>query len=98
MPSSSRGRWWPPRPAAAARDLALADYQATRDHLSVPMADVVDEIAAFDWTLARLRRLLLEMSSAMADEVEALASLDTPVAYPRAGASASRPRPMPAVT
>ncbi|MGZ4618733.1 MAG: NAD(P)/FAD-dependent oxidoreductase [Frankiaceae bacterium] len=59
------------------RDLALADYQATRDHLSVRMADVVDEIAAFDWTLARLRRLLLEMSSAMADEVEALTALDT---------------------
>jgi flavin-dependent dehydrogenase len=59
------------------RDLALADYQATRDHLTVRMADVVDEIAAFDWSLARLRRLLLEMSSAMAGEVEALTALDT---------------------
>ena len=58
------------------RDLALADYQAIRDRLCVPMFDVVDEIAAFEWTVARLRRLLLEMSSAMAAEVEALAALD----------------------
>ena len=58
------------------RNLALAGYQATRDQLSVRMADVVDEIAAFDWTLTRLRRLLLEMSSTMADEVEALTALD----------------------
>jgi flavin-dependent dehydrogenase len=56
---------------------ALADYQATRDRLSEQLFDVVDTIAGHRWTQEEIPHLLLQVSSAMADEVETLAALDT---------------------
>jgi flavin-dependent dehydrogenase len=55
---------------------ALAGYQATRDRLSVDLFDTVDLIARHDWNEEEVSELLLRMSSAMAEEVEMLASLD----------------------
>ncbi|MGY1809371.1 NAD(P)/FAD-dependent oxidoreductase [Blastococcus sp. SYSU D00669] len=63
-----------PRPGRA-RTEALAGYASCRDALSLPMLHVVERIAAHDWDLATVRELLMEMSSAMTDEVELLEGL-----------------------
>jgi 2-polyprenyl-6-methoxyphenol hydroxylase-like FAD-dependent oxidoreductase len=60
---------------------ALAEYQAVRDRLSLPLFHVVDTIAAQRWSDAEIGGLLLQLSSAMADEVDAIAALD-PVPAP----------------
>jgi 2-polyprenyl-6-methoxyphenol hydroxylase-like FAD-dependent oxidoreductase len=60
---------------------ALAEYQETRDRLSAQLFDVADTIAAHRWTAGEIPGLLVQLSSAMADEVEALAALDA-VAVP----------------
>jgi 2-polyprenyl-6-methoxyphenol hydroxylase-like FAD-dependent oxidoreductase len=65
---------------ASALDEALADYQATRDRLSIPLFDVVDRIASQQWADAEIAQLLLQLSSAATDEVEALAALETEAA------------------
>ncbi len=57
-------------------DAALASYQMVRDQLSLPMMAVTEEIASYTWDLARIRVLLRSLSSAMTDEVEALAGLE----------------------
>jgi 2-polyprenyl-6-methoxyphenol hydroxylase-like FAD-dependent oxidoreductase len=54
---------------------ALAQYQATRDRLSLQMVDVVERIAGYSWDLPQIQKLLRELTSAMTDEVEALAAL-----------------------
>jgi 2-polyprenyl-6-methoxyphenol hydroxylase-like FAD-dependent oxidoreductase len=54
---------------------ALAHYQTSRDALSVALFDVVDIIAGHRWTDAEIPGLLLELSAAMADEVDAVAAL-----------------------
>lgn len=59
---------------------ALADYERTRDKLSVPLLAVTDRIASYSWDLAELRDLLVELSKAMRPEVDALLALDAPVA------------------
>ncbi len=55
---------------------ALAGYQDTRDRLSLPLFDIVGRIASQQWDDTEIGHLLLQLSSAMADEVEALAALD----------------------
>ncbi|HEX2362363.1 MAG TPA: NAD(P)/FAD-dependent oxidoreductase [Jiangellaceae bacterium] len=55
---------------------ALDDYQATRDRMAGPLFGVVEPIASFGWTTTTLRRLLLEASSAMTEQVEGLQELD----------------------
>ena len=71
--------------AGAAGDVsereALAAYQAVRDHLSMPLLTTVDEIGAYRWDDTEIGPLLLQASSAMAAEVDAIAVLD-PVAVP----------------
>jgi 2-polyprenyl-6-methoxyphenol hydroxylase-like FAD-dependent oxidoreductase len=57
-------------------DLGLADYERCRDDLSAPIACAVESIAAFDWDERTVRPRVLAMTSAMSDEVEALARLD----------------------
>ena len=52
-----------------------SSYQHIRDRISLPMLRTSDEIASFRWDLTRIRVLLRRMSSAMTDEVEALALL-----------------------
>jgi len=60
----------------AALGAALAEYEVTRDRLSVPLFETVDRIAANDWDDAEINELLLRLSSSMTDEVELLAGLD----------------------
>jgi 2-polyprenyl-6-methoxyphenol hydroxylase-like FAD-dependent oxidoreductase len=60
----------------SAEAAALAEYQAVRDRLSLPLFAVVDTIAAQRWSDDEIGGLLLQLSSAMADEVDAIAALD----------------------
>jgi 2-polyprenyl-6-methoxyphenol hydroxylase-like FAD-dependent oxidoreductase len=60
-------------------DDALEHYQAARDRMSIPLFDVVDRIASQRWNDDDIARLLLQMSSLMADEVEILAAIGTGV-------------------
>jgi flavin-dependent dehydrogenase len=55
---------------------AMAGYQATRDALATRLFDVVERIGAYEWTMPELRQLLLEASSAMSEQVEALQRFD----------------------
>ena len=54
---------------------ALAEYQAVRDPLSLPMFDVVERIAAYDWDMAEIPTLLKALASTMVDELELLAAI-----------------------
>jgi 2-polyprenyl-6-methoxyphenol hydroxylase-like FAD-dependent oxidoreductase len=63
-----------PRPGRAQTE-ALAEYASVRDALSLPMLRVVERLAAHDWELPAVRGLLMELSSAMTDEVELLQGL-----------------------
>ena len=65
----------------ASLDDALEHYQTTRDRLSIPLFDVVDRIASQQWDDTEIAHLLLQLSSAMTDEIEALAAL-TPQPVP----------------
>jgi 2-polyprenyl-6-methoxyphenol hydroxylase-like FAD-dependent oxidoreductase len=56
-------------------DASLAAYQATRDTLSIELFDVADTIAGNRWTDTAIPNLLRRLNAAMADELEALASL-----------------------
>ena len=66
-------------PGTDDRTEALADYQATRDRLSRQLFDVTDTIASQHWTADEIPGLLIQLSSAMAEEVETLAALDAVV-------------------
>jgi len=67
--------------AAAAHDgepevAAYADFQRRRDAITEPMFAIVDQICSYTWDGPGIRRLLLQMSSAMSDEVEAILAAD----------------------
>jgi flavin-dependent dehydrogenase len=64
------------RGGAASEAAALAGYQVQRDRLADSLFSVVESIASYRWTTAALRRMLLEASSAMTEQVEALHRLD----------------------
>jgi flavin-dependent dehydrogenase len=53
---------------------ALEQYQSTRDRVGIPRFDVVDRIAGQQWDDVEIGQLLLQLSSATADEVEVLAA------------------------
>ena len=57
---------------------ALAGYQAQRDAVALAMHPVVDRLASHEWDPAEARGLLRELSSVMADEVEAIRRFDAP--------------------
>jgi flavin-dependent dehydrogenase len=57
---------------------AILDYQRTRDRLSVPLFDITERIASYQWDLAELRDLLKALSQAMRPEVATLLGLDRP--------------------
>jgi len=61
---------------AASRDTAEAftDYAATRERLSLPLFEVTDAIAAFDWDLTQIQVLHQALNRAMKPEVEHLAT------------------------
>jgi flavin-dependent dehydrogenase len=56
---------------------AFAEYQRFRDAVSAPMFDVVDQICGYRWDVPGIRRLLLEASSAMSAELEAVLGTDS---------------------
>jgi flavin-dependent dehydrogenase len=64
------------RAAADRRPSALAEYERTRDRLSLPLLDVAESIAGYEWDLTLIRQLLLAESAAMKPEVAALRELD----------------------
>ena len=55
--------------AAAGTVSALADYAATRDALSVPLFDVTERIASFDWDADEIKALHRGLNRAMKEEV-----------------------------
>jgi flavin-dependent dehydrogenase len=57
---------------------AHAEYERTRDRLSLPLLDVAESIAAYRWDLGEIRELLLAESAAMKPEVAALRALYAP--------------------
>ena len=65
---------------SAARGLsqreALAIYGQVRDRLSMRLHEATDALATYQWDLSEVRELLLAMSKAMKEEVEALLSID----------------------
>ena len=54
---------------------ALADYQAERDALSLPLFEATDAIASFAWDLDALKEHHLALNRAMKAEVRRLADL-----------------------
>jgi flavin-dependent dehydrogenase len=64
------------REGSAEETAALAGYQAARDRITDRLFSVVESIASYRWTTATLRRLLLDASSAMTEQVEALQRFD----------------------
>jgi 2-polyprenyl-6-methoxyphenol hydroxylase-like FAD-dependent oxidoreductase len=75
------------RPGGLSRNEALRAFQERRDALSARLFDVTDRVARFDWDLAGVQRLLRELSSAMADEVELLERLPPLTPQPEGAAS-----------
>lgn len=55
---------------------ALRAFQRQRDRLSTRLFDVTDRIAAHDWTEDEVRRLLIELTAAMSEEIDAVLALD----------------------
>jgi flavin-dependent dehydrogenase len=55
---------------------ALADYQRLRDALSLELCTITERIASFDWDLAELQRLHVQLSDEMTREGRLLAALD----------------------
>lgn len=53
----------------------LEEFATTRDQVITAIFDVVDQIAGYGWDIARLRRHLLDLSSAMSIELELVANL-----------------------
>ncbi len=64
------------RMGAASAAGALLGYQAARDRMAEPLFGVAEAIASCTWSMTELRRLLLEASSAMTEQVERLERLD----------------------
>ncbi len=62
--------------ARAAESGSLRAYEAARDAHAVPMLEVTDAVASFDWDLARVKELHLDLSRAMAAEVDAIRAFD----------------------
>ena len=59
--------------AARGTPAAFEEYQATRDELSLPLFEVTDAIASFDWTLDALKSHHQALNKAMKREVERMA-------------------------
>jgi 2-polyprenyl-6-methoxyphenol hydroxylase-like FAD-dependent oxidoreductase len=56
--------------------VALAEYQTTRDALAVPILNIVDTIAAHQWSSTEVMDLLKQLAGVMRRETALLASLD----------------------
>lgn len=64
--------------AAEGSDAALARYGEVRDALSMPLFEVTDDVASFDWTLDVLQAHHRALNQAMKAEVAHMLSLDAP--------------------
>ena len=56
--------------------VALAEYQVTRDAVSLPLLTTVDRIASHQWTDAEIGEHLKRVSALMQSEVRLVAALD----------------------
>jgi 2-polyprenyl-6-methoxyphenol hydroxylase-like FAD-dependent oxidoreductase len=56
---------------------ALAHYQTVRDRLSLPMIQIVDDIASYAWDLPTVQLLLRQLAMTMSDETHELTRLQT---------------------
>ena len=74
--------------------VSLASYQAKRDSLSTGLLEATERIAAYDWTLPTIQRLLRQVSSAMTDELEMLQALPVRQSLSRAPVFHSPPPPL----
>ena len=54
---------------------ALGAYQSSRDALAVPLLQVTDQMAGYEWDTPRIRALLLELADVMRPEVGLLRGL-----------------------
>jgi flavin-dependent dehydrogenase len=63
-----------PAPGPQQHD-ALAAYESARDQRAVPLLEVIERLAAYDWDLPGVRRLLMALSSAMTDELELIGAM-----------------------
>jgi flavin-dependent dehydrogenase len=59
-----------------ARRTALHNYESVRNRLAMPLFDITERIAGYQWDLGELRGHLKELSAAMRPEVDALLALD----------------------
>jgi 2-polyprenyl-6-methoxyphenol hydroxylase-like FAD-dependent oxidoreductase len=75
------------RAIAKGTDAALTEFEALRDDLSLPLMAITDEIASFEWDMARLQALHKALSDEMAREAQFLADRDVPAS---AGAQVNR--------
>ena len=71
--------------AARGSEIAFAAYAALREELSRAFFDATDAIASFAWNLDTVRRLHLELNTAMKLETEHLAGLREPCEESRHG-------------
>jgi 2-polyprenyl-6-methoxyphenol hydroxylase-like FAD-dependent oxidoreductase len=60
----------------ADEQVALAQYQATRDELAVPLLSVVDALASHQWTSTEVVDLLKRLAATMREEAALLVGLD----------------------
>lgn len=66
------------RAVAAGTEAALAAYEAERDGLALPLLEISDAVAGYDWSLERVQALHRDFSAAMKREVAAILALDAP--------------------
>ncbi|HEX2804884.1 MAG TPA: hypothetical protein VHN80_01770 [Kineosporiaceae bacterium] len=81
-----------PDPGPAQRH-TLSEYESVRDALALPLLEVTERLASYDWTVTTVRQLLKGLAAAMIDEVEVLAStavLDVRRQTPRTECVAAR--------
>ena len=72
---------------APSPEVALAEYQDTRDRLSRSLVEVTESVCRYDWDGGRIRALLRRVSSAMSDEMDYLS------ARPHSGRTGYEARP-----
>ena len=63
-----------PEPGPAQRE-SLAEYESVRDALALPLLDVTERLASYDWEITEVRQLLMRLASVMAEELELLAPI-----------------------
>ena len=61
---------------------ALAEYESVRDALALPMLDVTERLASYDWQVTEVSRLVMRLTSVMADDLRVLAPICEPPDLP----------------